>query len=67
VTAPHRIRIERRGNQFTMYTGNSGDELKPSGSATVVLQDPVYMGMGVCSHDAAVLEAAVFSNVKVER
>jgi TolB protein len=67
VTAPQRIRIERRGNQFTMYTGNSGEELKPSGNASVVLQDPVYMGMGVCSHDAGVLETAVFSNVKIER
>ena len=65
VTAPQRIRIERRGNQFTMYTGNSGEELKPYGSATVALQDPVYVGMGVCSHDAAVLETAVFSNVKI--
>lgn len=66
VTAPQRIRIERRGNQFTMYTGNSGEELKSSGSATVALQDPVYVGIGVCSHDAGVLETAVFSNVRVE-
>src|ERR1700682_1376446 len=49
VTAPQRICIERRGNQFTMYTGKSGEELKASGSATVALQDPVYMGIGVCS------------------
>jgi TolB protein len=66
VTAPQRIRIERRANQFTMYTGNSGEELKASGSATVALQDPVYVGIGVCSHDAGVLETAVFSNVKIE-
>ena len=66
VTAPQRIRIERRGNTFTMYTGNSGEELKPSGSATVSLQDPVYVGIGVCSHDAGVLETAVVSNVKIE-
>lgn len=67
VTAPQRVRIERRGNQFKMYTGNSGDHLMLSGSATVVLQDPVYVGIGVCSHDAGVLETAVFSNVKFER
>jgi TolB protein len=67
VTAPHRIRIERHGNEFTMYTGNSGGELDSSGSASVMLQDPVYVGIGVCSHDAGVLETAVFSNVKIER
>ena len=66
VTAPQRIRIERHGNEFTMYAGNSGEELKPSGSATVALQDPVYVGIGVCSHDAGVLETAVFSSVKIE-
>jgi len=66
VTAPQRIRIERHANEFTMYTGNSGGELKPSGSASVELQDPVYVGIGVCSHDAGILETAVFSNVKIE-
>ncbi len=65
-TTLRRVRIERRGNQFTMYLGNAGDELKPAGTATVVLQDPVYIGMGVCSHDADTLETAVFSNVKVD-
>jgi hypothetical protein len=29
------------------------------------LQDPVYVGLGVCSLDANTLETAVFSNVKV--
>ena len=61
-----RIRIERRGDQFTLFAGNPGEELKPSGPATVALQDPVYVGLAVCSHDANVLETAVFSNVKLE-
>ena len=66
VAAPRRIRIERRGNQFTMYVGNPGEELKIAGTASVALSDPVYVGIGVCSHDADVLETAVFSNLKVE-
>jgi sugar lactone lactonase YvrE/regulation of enolase protein 1 (concanavalin A-like superfamily) len=66
VRAPVRIRIERRGNQFTMRVGKPGEELTPSGPVTVALQDPVYVGIGVCSHDAQVLETAVFSNVKIE-
>ena len=32
----------------------------------MVLKDPVYVGFGVCSHKADVLETAIFSNVKLE-
>jgi hypothetical protein len=63
---PTRIRIARRGNQFTMYAAKEGEELAPTGPATVVLQDPVYVGIGVCSHDGNVLETAIFSNVRIE-
>ena len=55
--APARIRIERRGDRFTVF---AGDE---SRTATVALKDPVYAGLAMCSHDASVLETAVFSNV----
>ncbi len=64
--APVRIRIERRGDRFTIAAGNPGEELKPAGPATVALQDPVYVGLAVSSHDPNILETAVFSNVKVE-
>jgi len=63
---PVRIRIERHGNEFTMYVGKPGEELKSTGPVTVALEDPVYLGIGVCSHDANVLETAIFSNVKIE-
>jgi len=66
VNAPSRIRIERRGDRFIMYAGKAGEELTPAGPAAVALQDPVYVGIGVCSHDANTLETAVFSNVKIE-
>jgi len=64
--APLRIRIERHGDQFTMYAGKSGENLARSGPVTVKLGDPVYVGLGVCSHHANVLETGVFSNVSVE-
>jgi TolB protein len=67
VTAPTRIRIERRGEQFTIYAGKPGEELKSTGTAIVSLKDPVYVGLGVCSHNADNLETAVFSNVKLEQ
>jgi regulation of enolase protein 1 (concanavalin A-like superfamily) len=66
VTAPLRIRIERRGEQFTIYAGKPGEEMKSTGTAIVALKDPVYVGLGVCSHNADNLETAVFSNVKLD-
>ena len=66
LTGPVRIRIERHGDQFTMYAGNPGEQLKATGPVTVALQDPVYVGLAMCSHDANTLETAVLSNVKVE-
>ena len=66
INGPIRIRLERHGDQFTMYAGNPSEELMASAPVTVVLHDPVYAGLAVCSHDANVLETAVFSNVKIE-
>jgi TolB protein len=62
-----RLRIERRGDQFMMYTGASDGELTASGSKKIVLHDPVYVGIGMCAHNADVVETAVFSNVKIEQ
>ena len=66
VNAPVRIRMERRGAQFLMSVGKPGEPLVASIPATVSLDGPVYVGLGVCSHDAKVLETAVFSNVSIQ-
>lgn len=63
---PKRLRIERRGNEFTMWVGDPGGTLTRGGPVTVALSGPVYVGLAVCSHDAEVLETAVFSNVRIE-
>jgi TolB protein len=65
--APVRLRLERHGNEFMMFAGNSGENLKSAGPVTVVLQDPVYIGLAVCSHNANVLETAIFSNVNLQQ
>jgi len=62
-----RLRIERKGSRFTMYAGKPNEALKGVGPIEYVgLQDPVYVGLGVCSHVATTLETAVFSNVRFE-
>jgi TolB protein len=71
ITSPEhgstRLRIERKGDQFTMYTGPADGKLTPSGSMKIVLHDPVYVGIGMCAHKGDAVETAVFSNVKIER
>ena len=67
LTAPVRIRLERRGNRFTLSAGNPGEALTSTDAVTVELQDPVYAGIGVCSHDANILETALFTNVRIEQ
>lgn len=64
---PARLRIVKKGSRFTMYFGKPGEELKPSGPVEfVTLQEPFYVGLGVCSHVATTLETAIFSNVRLE-
>ena len=62
-----RLRIERRRNQFTAFAGEPGAALVPGSPVTVVMQGPVYVGIGVCAHNASVVEEAVFSNVNLEQ
>jgi len=67
VDEPARVRIVRQGSRYTMYSGKPGAELKPSGPVEYIsLKDPVYVGLGVCSHVATTLETAVFSNVTLD-
>ena len=64
---PSRLRLVRKGSRFTMLFGKPGDELKSTEPVEFVgLKDPVYVGLGVCSHVATTLETAIFSNVKLE-
>lgn len=66
VSGPIRVRIERRGAQFYMYAGKLGEPMVPSIPATVGLEGPVYIGLGVCSHNANVLETALFTDVEIK-
>ncbi|HEU4581728.1 MAG TPA: hypothetical protein VFS67_25910 [Polyangiaceae bacterium] len=67
VSGARRLVLERRGNRFTMLAGTPGQTLVPCGPVTVEMSGPLYVGLGVCSHNADLLETAVFSNVVVQR
>lgn len=67
VSAPRRLRIEKRGAYFTMsLAGADGESHLAGGSTRITLKEPFYVGIGVCSHDKDVVERAVFANVELK-
>ena len=66
VKGPATVRLERTGDLFSLSVARDGKGFQPAGSVTVPLPDPVYVGLGVCSHDAASLASAVLSQVVLE-
>jgi hypothetical protein len=61
------VKLDRTGTRISMYVGRTGAALREIGNTQVTFQNPVLVGLGVCSHDAAVSETAVFSNVSIEQ
>lgn len=67
VSAPQRVRIEKRGSYAYVFIGDKSGTLAFSGAAMRLdMPGDFYVGLGVCSHDKDVTETAVFSNVKIE-
>ena len=69
VVAPERgaprLQIERIGDKFTAFTGSADGKMTAFSSTTIPMEGPIYAGIGVCSHDAAGLVTASFSNVSI--
>lgn len=67
VSAPRRLRLEKRGAYVRLFVGDAGGEMRLSGAATrLPLQEPFYVGLGVCAHNPDVVETARFSNVVLD-
>jgi TolB protein len=67
ISAPARLRIEKRGDSVSMWLGDRDGKLRPSGAAMrVSFSVPFYVGIGLCSHDKDAVEKAVFSNVELK-
>lgn len=63
--APVHLTIERHADQFTISVGPVDGPMQKTGPMTIALTDPLFVGLAVCSHNAEVLETAVFSNVQI--
>ena len=67
ISAPKRMRIEKRGDFFYLFVSGKDGHLHPAGAATkLALHGDYYIGIGVSAHDKDVLETATFSHVTVE-
>ncbi len=64
ITAADVIQLERRGNSYIMSVAKNGNAFS-SDSIQLDLGDDVYAGLFVCSHNASVMEKAIFYNVRI--
>ncbi len=67
IDAPTTVRIEKRGDVFTLYLSAKGEPLHPVGASVALhLAEPFYVGLGAVSHDAATVDKIEFSHVALE-
>ena len=60
------VKLVRNGVRMYMYVGKNGAEPREIVHTEVTFRNPVLVGLGVCSHDAAAKDTAVFSNVSIQ-
>jgi Tol biopolymer transport system component len=66
VNGPNAIRLDKHGDTMIMsVSGPDGSFVPAGGSVRVELKGSYYVGIGVCSHEKDLVEAAVFSNVRL--
>jgi len=58
------IELQRVGNTFTFSAATPGENYKTA-SKELLLNEEVYTGLFICSHNENVVEQAVFSNVRI--
>jgi TolB protein len=64
ITAPARLRIEKRGQYVYMGLAAAGEELHMAGGSTrVPLEGSFYVGIGVCAHDKDAVESGLTTRV----
>ena len=66
-TRPKRLRLEKRGDVFTMFVSSNGEPLHQVGaSINMHFDEPFYVGIGVSAHNREFPEKAVFSNLEIK-
>lgn len=69
ITAPEhgtiRIRISRTGDRFNASTQSADGTFTSFASQTLAFVGPIYLGLGVCAHNAGGLVTVTFTNVTI--
>ena len=66
LSAPYWVRLTRSGNDFTAYRSANGVDWTQIGStATITMNNTVYVGLAVTSHNSGTLSSSIFSHVSV--
>jgi TolB protein len=67
VKGPDFVQLERKGNTYVMSVARFGDPLTTTPLPDLALGDEVFVGLFLCSHNPAVVERAVFRDVRIIR
>jgi TolB protein len=67
IAAPQIVRIEKRGDTFTLYLSMKGEPLHPVGASIALhLKAPFYIGLGVVSHAVDTIDQVEFRQVRLQ-
>jgi TolB protein len=67
IEAPRTVRLEKRGDTFTLLLSMKGEPLHPAGASIKLhLREPFYVGLGAVSHDVATTDRVEFSRVTLQ-
>jgi len=61
------LQLERKGTTFTFSSAKFGEPFVTTEVKDLNLGDEVLVGLALCSHNPAVVERAIFSNVRIIR
>lgn len=65
IQAPATVKLERDGDVFTAFAAKDGGPFQCIGALSLAMHGPIFVGLAVCSHNAANVESAHFSDVQL--
>jgi len=67
IDPPKKLRLQKHGDEFTMFVSFKGEPLHQVGAATKMhLNEPFYAGIGLSAHDPNAVETATFAHVELK-
>jgi autotransporter-associated beta strand protein len=62
---PHWVKLVRQGNVFSAYRSTDGSKWTLVGTETIAMNEQVYIGIAICSHNTSVIAEASFDHVNI--